>query len=64
MAQVLQIPFFITEKILLLSFKNQEILLFKVKKVCFSNLTFEKLFFVKRPQLSNAPKIRTITPSS
>ena len=39
MAQVLQIPFFITEKNSLLSFKNQEILLFKVKKIFFLNLT-------------------------
>ena len=31
--------FLITEKILLLSFKNQEILIFKVKKIFCSNLT-------------------------
>ena len=73
--------FFKTEKNLLLSFKNQEILLLKVKKIFFLNLTVSlwgppsqgtvfhtifpgKIFYVKRPQLSDAPKIRTIIPSS
>ena len=35
MTEVLQITFFMKEKILLLSFQNQEILLFKVKKFFF-----------------------------
>ena len=38
MAEVLQISIFYKKK-LLLSFEDQEILLFKVKKIFFSNLT-------------------------
>ena len=80
MAEVLQVPSFHNRKKLLLSFKNQEILLFKVnfffksdgptlgtppQGTVFHTIFFSgKILFVKRPQLSETAKIRAITPGS
>ena len=77
-AEILQIYIFKNKKKSPQSFKNQEILLFKVKKIFFSNLTVPlwgppegtvfhtifpgNIFCVKRPQLSETAKIRVITP--
>ena len=79
-ATSLQMFIFDNETILHLSFENQEILQFKVKKIFFSNLTVPlwgpprgqffirffrgRYFAYKRPQLSETAKIRAITPGS